>query len=264
MGAAASGNVLELRGVSKRFGGVRALTAVTVDVPARTIFGIIGPNGAGKTTLFNCISGLLRPDTGSSICYRGMELVGRAPHRIAQLGISRTFQNIALIRDQSARQNILTGMHLALPYSPLASLFPAPSVRRREAEALLRIAEVADLLQLSDQILRSRVDALSLGQQKKIEVARAVVRRPDLLMLDEPAGGLDDRETEDLIASVRTLHRHFDVSIILIDHDMGLVMALCDRLCVLDFGEMVAEGPPEQIQADPAVISVYLGSADAA
>ena len=256
--------ILALSAVSKHFGGVQALDAITFEVAAHTTFGIIGPNGAGKTTLFNCISGMQRPDGGSRIVYRGEDLVGRAVHRIARLGISRTFQNIALIRDQTARQNILTGMHLDLPYSPLAAFFPLARVRGQESAALLRIEEIADLLKLSRPALASRVDALSLGQQKKVEIARAVVRRPELSLLDEPAGGLNDQESEDLAESIRRLRADLDLTIILIDHDMGLVMSLCDRLCVLDFGVMVAIGPPAQIQADPAVISVYLGSADAA
>jgi branched-chain amino acid transport system ATP-binding protein len=264
MNASAAAHVLRFRHVGVRFGGVQALDAITFDVPPSTIFGIIGPNGAGKTTLFNCISGLVRPAPGSEIRYEGRDLVGLPVHRIAALGVCRTFQNISLIREQTVRENLLIGMHLALPYRPVASFFPLPYVYAAETGAKERIERVVELLSLPRSILGTRVDALSLGQQKKIEVARAIVRRPKLLLLDEPAGGLNDRETSDFAAMLRGLQTELGLSVVLIDHDMNLVMDLCSRLCVLSFGKLIAQGTPDEIQRDANVISVYLGDSDAA
>jgi branched-chain amino acid transport system ATP-binding protein len=256
--------VLQFRNVSMRFGGVLALDSITADAPAATIFGIIGPNGAGKTTLFNCISGLIRPTSGSQILYEGRNIVGLPVHRIAALGVCRTFQNISLIREQTVRENLLIGLHLSLSYGPLAAFFPGRRVRREEREAQAQLSRVVDLLKLPRGILESRIDTLSLGQQKKIEVARAIVRRPKLLLLDEPAGGLNDRETADLAGTLRDLQKELGISVVLIDHDMNLVMDLCSRICVLSFGRLIAQGTPAEIQDNPDVVAVYLGAADAA
>ncbi len=256
--------VLRLRDVSMRFGGVKALDAVSFDAPSSIIFGIIGPNGAGKTTLFNCVSGLARPARGASILFGDAELVGKPVHRIAELGIGRTFQNISLLREHTVEENILMGLHLALSYGPLASLLPGRKVREAEASARAKIDETMDLLKLPRRMLDSRVDALSLGQQKKVEVARAIVRKPKLLLLDEPAGGLNDRETADLAQSLRALQEELALSVVLIDHDMNLVMDVCHRICVLSFGQLIAQGTPSDIQASRDVVAVYLGEADAA
>jgi branched-chain amino acid transport system ATP-binding protein len=261
---AAAKSGLRLRDVSVRFGGVQALDAIAFDAPPSIIFGIIGPNGAGKTTLFNCISGLLRPMHGASIMFDGIELVRRPVHKVAGLGIGRTFQNISLLREHTVRENILTGLHLALPYGPLSSFFPGRRVRNAEAAAAVKLNDVMDLLNLPRRMLDVRVDSLSLGQQKKVEVARAIVRGPRLLLLDEPAGGLNDRETSDFSASLRGLQRELLLSVVLIDHDMNLVMDICDRLCVLSFGKLIAEGTPAEVQENSDVISVYLGDALAA
>ena len=257
------GPILRLRNVSVRFSGVQALDHVSLDVPPDIVFGIIGPNGAGKTTLLNCISGVIRATRGSSIVYREHELTTIPVHRAAQLGIARTFQNISLLGDQSVRGNILMGLHLAIPYGPLGAFLPGRKVRSAEAAADQRVTEIVDLLRLPRALLDVRLDTLSLGQRKKIEIARAVVRRPNLLLLDEPAGGLNDRETSDLAASLRALRSDLNLSVILIDHDMNLVMDLCDRLCILNFGQKLAEGTPSEVQGNPDVISVYLGRSDA-
>jgi branched-chain amino acid transport system ATP-binding protein len=259
-----TGPVLSLGQVSVRFGGVQALDGVNIDVPTGIVFGIIGPNGAGKTTLFNCISGLIRPSSGSRIAYRGQDIAGMAVHKVARLGIGRTFQNISLLRERSVRENILMGMHLALPYSPLAAFLPGSRVRSLERDAILAVEQSVDLLRLPRGILDKAAGELSLGQQKKIEVARAIVRRPRLLLLDEPAGGLNDRETADFATALRGLQAELHLSVVLIDHDMNLVMDLCQQVSVLSFGRLIAQGSPAEIQRNPEVVSVYLGTADAA
>jgi len=256
--------ILHFDQISVRFGGVVALDGVGFDIARGDTFGIIGPNGAGKTTLFNCISGFIKPEAGGRIDFNGKNLIGRSVHEVAKLGISRSFQNIALMHDLTGRQNILTGLHLRLAYHPLASILPLRRVADAEAQAARQIEKICDLLKISGAVLDTRVDALPLGQQKKIEVARAVVRAPELLLLDEPAGGLNDRETADLIGSLESLRASSELTIVVIDHDMNLVMDLCDQLAVLDFGKLIAIGAAAEVQDDPAVIAVYLGEQDAA
>jgi len=256
--------ILSFDQISVRFGGVLALDGVSFDIARGDTFGIIGPNGAGKTTLFNCISGFIKPAAGGRIVFNNKDLIGRSVHEVAKLGISRSFQNIALMQDQTGRQNILTGLHLRLAYHPLASILPLRRVSDAEAQAAREIKRICELLKISDSVLDTRVDTLPLGQQKKIEVARAVVRAPELLLLDEPAGGLNDRETGDLIDSLESLRDSSELTIVVIDHDMNLVMELCNQLAVLDFGRLIAMGEAANVQADPAVIAVYLGQPDAA
>jgi branched-chain amino acid transport system ATP-binding protein len=251
--------VLALDKVTVRFGGIVAVSDVTLAVPPGIVFGIIGPNGAGKTTLFNSISGFARPAEGSRIRYDGEDIAGWPVQKVAKLGIARTFQNIALLRERTVRENLLIGLHLSFRYRALATLFPSPAIARQEAAAERQIGEVADMLRIPRSVLDTRVDVLSIGQQKKVEVARAVLRKPKLLLLDEPAGGLNDRETTDLKQSLETLRRWSDFSVVLVDHDMNLVMQLCQRIAVLDRGALVAEGTPPDIQANPQVVEAYLG-----
>lgn len=254
--------LIQVKGLNVRFGGVHALRDISFDVPERGIYGIIGPNGAGKTTLFNCISGFVRPVTGTSIRFRGDELVGEPVHRIARKGVARTFQGIALNRAKTVRQNLMTGLHQSLDYSPWMAFFPGRRVRTAERQAQEAIDEVLDLLGLPGSVLETMVDVLPLGLQKKIEVARALVAKPRLLLLDEPAGGLNDAETHDLRLSLERLKRTPDLTIVLVDHDMNLVMPLCDTIFVVSFGQMIAEGPPEAVRNHPGVISCYLGEAE--
>lgn len=258
-------SILEISNVTVRFGGVVALSEVSFSVPReRGIFGIIGPNGAGKTTLFNAISGFGRPQPGSSILLDGQEIVGKPIHRIAKLGITRTFQNISLIRENSVEQNILMGFHAQLPYGILASLVSLPRVRAAEAAARRRMLEHLDLLQIPRRFLGERAGLLPLGLQKKVEVARALAADPRLLLLDEPAGGLNDEETTALAQALIDISARPGLTVLLIDHDMDLVMQICSRISVLNFGRLIANGSPDQIRSDPAVIESYLGTLDAA
>ena len=251
--------VLALENVTVRFGGVVAVDSVTLAVPAGIVFGIIGPNGAGKTTLFNSISGLVRPTEDSRIRFEGQDIARWPVQNVAKLGIARTFQNIALLRERTVRENLLIGLHLKFRYRSITTLFPSREIAREEATAETEIKRVADMLLIPRSVLDTRVDVLSIGQQKRIEVARAMLTKPKLLLLDEPAGGLNDRETADLKQSLETLRSWSDFSVVLVDHDMNLVMQLCQRIAVLNRGVLVAEGTPEDIQANPQVVEAYLG-----
>lgn len=253
--------LIRVQNLNVRFGGVQALKDISFDVPPNGIYGIIGPNGAGKTTLFNCISGFVRPTPGTSIRINDHELVGDPVHRIARKGVARTFQGIALNKIKTVRQNLMTGLHQSLTYYPLAALFPGKRVRASESAADDVIGEVLDLLSLSHSLLDMTVDVLPLGLQKKVEVARALVARPRVLLLDEPAGGLNDAETHELRMSLERLKQKPDLTIVLVDHDMNLVMPLCDRIFVVSFGQRIAEGTPEHVRTNQAVISSYLGEA---
>jgi branched-chain amino acid transport system ATP-binding protein len=255
--------LLDIEDVSVAFGGTQALNAVSLTIPASCMYGIIGPNGAGKTTLFNCITGFVRPTRSSKITFNGVSLIDRPLHKIAQLGVSRTFQNIALIRDATGRENILLGLHTAIAYSAIMSIFPLRYIGRAESEARRLVEEIAEILKLSRNVLDSPVSALPNGALKKIEVARATVRKPKLLLLDEPAGGLNDAETADFVQSLDLLREWGALTVVLIDHDMNLVMEVCERIAVLNFGNLIAEGAPSTIQADPDVIEVYLGDSRA-
>ncbi len=255
---------LVVRDVSVRFGGLAALTAVSLEVEPGSTMGLIGPNGAGKTTLFNCISGFVPVARGGIVAIDDADVTGRPIHRVAAAGVARTFQNIALVPEQTVRENLMAGCHLVLRYGPLHALVPGRAVREQEAEAMARVVDVARLLDISSQLLDRRVSTLSLGLQKKIEVGRAIVRRPKLLLLDEPGGGLNDHERASLEESLRTLRRSVPITTVLVDHGMDLVMNLCDRICVLESGRVLAVGTPAEVSARRDVIDSYLGDGLAA
>jgi branched-chain amino acid transport system ATP-binding protein len=243
--------------LSRNFGGLMAVDGISFDVAAGEIFGLIGPNGAGKTTLFNMITGLTVPSSGS-VRYADTDLGRLSAHRIAQLGVARTFQNIRLFGQLSVLQNVLIGRHLHTHSTVLAGMFGLPGARREEQKARTRALELLDLVGLAD---RAAVQASSLpyGDQRRLEIARALALEPRLLLLDEPAAGMNPNEKQSLSDFIREVRRRFDLTVLLIEHHVPLVMGLCDRIAVLNFGELIALGDPAQVQSDPGVIKAYLG-----
>jgi branched-chain amino acid transport system ATP-binding protein len=247
---------LRARGVQVSFGGLQALDRVDLEVPSGVIYGLLGPNGAGKTTLFNCIS-RFQPYSGGSIHYRSTDLGPLGPHDIVGLGMARTFQNINLFRTRTTMDNILVGMHCRLG-NPLAAMFALPSGRRRERVLRARAMRMAEMFGLTE-VLGQQVVHLPFGYQKRVELARALACEPTLLLLDEPVAGCNEEETRELCEIIRSINRELHVTVLVVEHDMSLVRAICDEVTVLDFGRNIARGSPVEILNHPAVIEAYLG-----
>src|SRR5438874_3537691 len=251
--------LLDVRDLSVRFGGVIALDGVSFSVEAGQVVAVIGPNGAGKTTLFNVVTRVYRP-AGGSVHLDGQSVLGISPHQVIKRGLARTFQNVALFRSMTVLENVLVGNHSRTHTTFLGAAVPTPGASRMESEARKRAMEVLEFVGLAGRAAEP-VASLPFGTQKKVELARALASKPRLLLLDEPAGGISHEEVGGVGALLRRIHSELDVTVLLVEHNMGFVMGLSDHVVVLDFGRKIAEGTHDQIQRNPAVIEAYLGAA---
>lgn len=250
--------LLSVADLSLAFGGLRALAGVSFEVHEGEIFALIGPNGAGKTTVFNVLSGLYRPD-GGRVRFDGVDLLRLAPHAICRCGLARTFQNTEVFRALTALDNVLVGEHAHLRTGVLGAALALGRVQREEAEARGRALDLLGRVGLAE-VAHVEAGKLPLGSQKRLELARALAARPRLLLLDEPAGGLNPTETRALMELICRLREELRLTVMVVEHDMELVMTISDRVAVLHYGRKIAEGKPREIARDPAVVEAYLGS----
>src|SRR6185369_6263061 len=250
-------SLLSLEKVDKIFGGLRALKQVSFDVQKRAIFGLIGPNGAGKTTLFNVITGVYSPD-GGSIRFEGQSIGGESPARIAERGIARTFQNIRLFRSMTVEENVMVAGHHLHQASVLSAMFRTRAQAADEARLRARARELLDVMGLGKQA-DDVAGSLPYGSQRRLEIARALMLQPKLLLLDEPAAGMNSQEAGELERQIRLLRDEMGLTVVLVEHNMAVVMSVCEVVHVVDHGETIAHGSPEHVKRDPAVLAAYLG-----
>lgn len=249
--------ILQAKEITMRFGGLTAVDKFSASIGRGSIVGLIGPNGAGKTTCFNMITGFYRPTEGR-IFSKGKEITGAPPHKVCRSGIARTFQNIRLFTHETVLENVMIGCHLRQKTSWWQAMCYLPSSIREERALIARSLELLEVVDLSE-FADEKANSLPYGAQRRLEIARALATQPHFLLLDEPAAGMNPQETQELMAFIRQIRDQFDLTIMLIEHDMKVVMGICEHIWVLDYGAAIAEGSPDEIKSNPRVIEAYLG-----